>query len=166
MSDPTPVPLLDVVRHMIEPASLLLPDVPDCPEARLMLLTIGQQESRFMFRRQMGNGPARGFWQFEQGGGVKGVCMHPKSRPWVMHLCFVRHVDFSPRQIWAALEKDDVFAAAIARLLLYTDPQRLPRIGDVDGAWELYALRTWRPGKPHRQTWDAYYEKACQTLGL
>lgn len=33
----------------------------------------------------------------------------------------------------------------LARLLLYTDPARLPELGAEAGVWQLY-LRTWRPG--------------------
>ena len=63
--------------------------------------------------------------------------------------------------VYSRLELDDVLAAAFARLLLWTDPARLPRTGDADAAWALY-LRTWRPGKPHRQTWDALHAQAAQ----
>ena len=44
-----------------------------------MLVTIAGQESAWTHRRQI-NGPARGFWQFERGGGVAGVIAHPASR--------------------------------------------------------------------------------------
>ncbi|WP_440466979.1 hypothetical protein ACKI1H_27705 [Pseudomonas sp. YH-1] len=33
------------------------------PDMIAMLLAIGLQESRFTYRRQMGNGPAKFFWQ-------------------------------------------------------------------------------------------------------
>ena len=52
-----------------------------------------------------------------------------------------------------------VLACAAARLLLFTDPRRLPALGDADDAWRLY-LRTWRPGRPHRATWPELYAQA------
>ena len=58
-------------------------------------------------------------------------------------------------------EWDDVLAAAFARLLLFTDPAKLPKLGDADGAWQLY-LRTWRPGKPHPHTWPDLYAQALE----
>ncbi|MNL60597.1 hypothetical protein D3C87_1844250 [compost metagenome] len=61
--------------------------------------------------------------------------------------------------VYATLEKDDVLASAFARLLLWTDPKALPDVGAKDAAWALY-LRTWRPGKPHPQTWSDLYAKA------
>jgi hypothetical protein len=62
-----------------------------------------------------------------------------------------------------ALERDDMLACAFARLLLYTDSRPLPAIGDADGAWDYY-IANWRPGKPHRQTWDALYAQALEAF--
>lgn len=164
--------LLDsITKSAIDPALALLPAQMDSPEARVMLLAIGLQESRFMYRfqklvgRPYEKGPARGFWQFERGsqtlgGGVWGVVKHPASRFWLSHLCAKRGVPFDAPEIWGAIETDDVLAAGLARLLLFTDPKRLPAVGDVEGAWELYARRTWRPGKPHRETWDEFHAQA------
>ena len=158
--------LSEVIAGMIEPAAKLLPTLPDSPEARVMLLTIGQQESRFLHRRQMGNGPARGFWQFERGGGVKGVYNHRATSGLLHALCISRRCPHTISDVWSRLEFDDVLACGVARLLLWSDPLRLPAIGDQQGAWNLYANRTWLPGKPHRQTWDGYYQKSIEALGL
>nr|WP_316904517.1 hypothetical protein [Ralstonia mannitolilytica] len=86
--------LTDVVKTAIEPALAILPSAMDTREARVMLLAIGLQESRFMLRRQVG-GPARGFWQFEEGtkmsrGGVWGVYLHDSSRYWLDRLSTAR----------------------------------------------------------------------------
>lgn len=146
----------------ILPALALLPPAMNTPQARVLLLAIGLQESRFQHRRQIG-GPARGFWQFEHNGGVRGVLMHPASREDALRICAARHVAPVSATIYAALETDDILAAAFARLLLWTDPLRLPDAGDADGAWALY-LRTWRPGKPHPQTWPALYAQALSAM--
>ncbi|CUJ78615.1 Uncharacterised protein [Achromobacter sp. 2789STDY5608633] len=142
----------------------LLPARMDTPEARVMLLAIGLQESRFVHRRQIG-GPARGFWQFEKGtrasrGGVWGVFLHAASKDHLAALCKARSVAGDPDAIYGALEYDDVLAAGVARLLLWTDPKALPPVGDASAGWELY-LRTWRPGKPHPQTWPDLYRQAA-----
>lgn len=152
----------------IDQAMVILPHGMDTPQARVMLLSIGLQESEFTHRRQMGNGPARGFWQFERGtrqtrGGVWGVYLHDASRFWLDRLCASRGVQFLPDSIYEALETDDVLAAGVARLMLFTDPLRLPLIDDADGAWGLY-LRTWRPGKPRPATWPANHKRARQSL--
>jgi hypothetical protein len=154
----------EIVRAVRE-ALALLPPAMDTIEAHVEMYAIGLQESRFEHRRQLvGNpprptGPAKGFWQFERGGGCRGVVEHDASRYWMSSVCKARGVAFSATAIWNALEKDDVLAAAAARLLLFTDPKKLPEVGKADEAWNCYK-RTWRPGKPHRQTWDALYANA------
>lgn len=152
-----------VVKDVLHPALLLFQPTMNTPNAQTLLLAIGLQESRFLHRRQIG-GPARGFWQFEQGGGVRGVLTHPASRDLARRLCAARKVEPTSTAVYAALETDDVLAAGFARLLLWTDPMRLPEPGDADGAWALY-LRTWRPGKPHPHTWPALYASALRVSG-
>jgi hypothetical protein len=150
----------------IDSALALLPTPLASAKARVMLYAIGLQESRFLHRRQIVSGkpigPAKGFWQFERGGGCKGVVNHPASRYWMHRVCEMRGVAFNATAVWNAIEADDVLASVAARLLLFTDPRSLPELGDVNGAWSLYK-RTWRPGKPHRATWDALYEQAMLT---
>lgn len=153
----------EITRTAIDPALALLPGHMDSPQARVMLLAIGLQESRFEYRRQMGNGPARGFWQFERGGGVKGCMNHHASKEHLRRLCLARGVPFEADAIWRGIETDDVLAAGLARLLLWTDPEKLPALGDVDGAWDLY-LRTWRPGRPHVRTWADLHARAVEAV--
>ena len=157
----------DVLSGPVAEALRLLPSRMDSSEARVMLLSIGLQESRLHYRRQIG-GPARGLWQFELGtkesrGGVWGVYLHAASRYWLQSLCEALGCDFEPRAIYARLEHDDVLAAGVARLLLFTDPQRLPAVDDALGGWDLY-MRTWRPGKPHPNTWAAYHRVAREAV--
>lgn len=153
----------------IDCALCALPEKMSRPEARVMLIAIGLQESRLIHRRQLvGNpprptGPATGLWQFERGGGVTGVLNHRASRDYAHALCRIRDVDATPGEVWAALQHDDVLAAGFARLLLWTDPHRLPALGDAQAAWDLY-IRTWRPGKPHRQTWDGFHRQAVELV--
>lgn len=54
--------LRTVRRSIVEPALLLLPAKMESPQAVVMLLAIGLQESLFEHRRQQGNEPARRFW--------------------------------------------------------------------------------------------------------
>jgi len=153
----------------IGPALKLLPARMDTPLARLMLLAIGLQESRLTNRFQIvsggGKGPARGLWQFERGGGVRGVLEHPATKASAGAVCLARQVQPVASVVWGELETDDVLAAAFARLLLFSDPRPLPAAVDVTGAWDLYA-RTWRPGKPHPETWPAFHDLAKTFLAL
>lgn len=148
----------DIISTIIVPAAVLLPQVMDSPEARVMSLACGFQESRFTHRRQI-NGPARGFWQFEEGGGVRGVMLHRSSSVSAVKVCHDRDIEPRVSKVYARLEFDDILAACFARLLLWTDAKRLPRIGDADSAWDYY-LRNWRPGRPHPATWAEQYAKA------
>ena len=157
-------------------ALLLLPAKMTSPQAELMLLAVGLQESELKHRRQHGNGPARSLWQAEQGGGmVAGLLgFHNQDvQDLARGLCAVRGVPAQPRAVWEAIEHDDVLAAGLARLLLFTDPARLPGLGDEEGAWQLY-LRTWRPGAfirgtaakraELRQKWAKNYAQALEVV--
>lgn len=160
--------LMNIFDTAILPALLLLPAKMDSQKARLMLLAIGLQESRFEYRRQIGNGPARGFWQFERGtkasrGGVWGVYLHEASRNLLGKLCLDRDCAFDPHAIWERIETDDVLAAGVARLMLWTSAKALPDVDDEQGGWAYY-LDTWRPGKPHPETWPALWAKAKEVL--
>ena len=163
---------MNVPKHVVQAvheALRLLPPAMDSKEARVMLYAIGLQESRFTHRAQVidggGKGPARGYWQFERGGGVTGVLRHPSSRFWMNSVCNARNVPAQPMNVWLALETDDVLAASAARLLLFTDPAKLPAIGDRPEAWRQY-IRNWRPGKPHPSTWPECYETALKAVGV
>jgi hypothetical protein len=148
----------EITQRAIEPAYALLPARMRSREATLMLLAIGLQESRFLHRRQIG-GPARGFWQFEKGGGVRGVLTHRASREHALPIARQRTVRATQQEVYETLEHDDVLAAAFARLLLWTDPAPLPALGATVRAWAYYR-RNWRPGKPHPETWPEMYQNA------
>jgi hypothetical protein len=159
--------LLDtIIKTAIEPAMALLPPHMDSPEARVQMLATGLQESRFMYRYQKLSGqpylkgPARGFWQEERGGGVHGVMVHPLTEDLAQRICIDRAVPFDSVLIHARLETDDILAAAFARLLLWADRLPLPALEcSHEEAWQCY-LRTWRPGKPKRETWDEFHAQA------
>lgn len=136
----------------------LLPAKFDGRQARVLLLGIGLQESGFLTRRQDG-GPARSYWQFEQGGGIRGVLTHPASSIWAKAVCLHRAVAPTESDVYAAFLVDDLLACAFARLLLWTDAAPLPALGDAENAWKYY-LRNWRPGKPRPDDWAANYAAA------
>lgn len=141
----------------INEAFQLLPAKMDSRPARVILAAIGYQETKYLTRVQYGNGPARGFWQMEKGGGVKGVMEFKpdggKIADLALKICDARGVPFRREIVWAAMAEDDVLAAAFARLLMYTDAAPLPT--NRGEAWEMYANRVWNPGKPHKDEWEA-----------
>lgn len=133
----------------------LLPAKFDGLQARTLLAAIGMQESGFSTRQQIG-GPARGYWQFEQGGGVRGVLSHPVTTVYAKSVCQLRAVAPVESDVYAALLTDDLLACAFARLLLYSDSASLPAVGDIQASWAYYQ-RNWRPGKPHPDLWPSHY---------
>lgn len=146
---------LPFIRAAVIPAAMkMLPAKLDSFEARVMLVAIGLQESRFEHRRQI-NGPARGFWQFESGGGVNGVLTHRATRPLILPV--LDALQYEPSECYHAIEHNDTLAAVFARLNLYWHPDAIPETAEE--AWLMY-METWRPGKPHRSSWDAFYAQA------
>lgn len=143
--------LNEIIERAIMPVYALLPAGMRSREATVLLLAIGLQESEFKHRRQI-KGPARGFWQFEQGGGFRGVLRHAATAKHASQLLSDRgYSGMTEPEQFAQLEVDDVLAAGIARLLLWTDPRALPALNRADDAFDYY-LRNWRPGAYTRGT--------------
>jgi hypothetical protein len=140
----------------------LLPSKFDSQKARVQLLSIGLQESGFTARQQLG-GPARSYWQMEQGGGIAGVLKHPTSSAYARSVCQLRAVAPVASDVYAAFLNDDQLACAFARLLLWTDAEPLPSLGDAAGAWNYY-VANWRPGKPRPNDWPANYTAALANV--
>lgn len=141
----------------------VLPGKFNTTDSTVLLLAIGLQESRFRHREQVG-GPARSFWQFERGGGVAGVLTHPSTAKHAHAVCVLRGIAPTREAVYARMLEDDLLGCAFARLLLYSDPRPVPVAGDPGSGWDYY-LRNWRPGKPHRGTWDELYQQAVQAIG-
>lgn len=162
--------MASAIRTAIDPGLLLLPKRLDTKHARFLMLAIGLQESRLQWRFQKTNdpyvkGPAKGLWQFERGGGVRGVMAHTASKDMARDVCRACGTPFDETMVHARLEFDDALAAAFARLLLLTDPRPLPELetATTDETWDYY-IRNWRPGKPHRETWDQFHELAREEM--
>lgn len=153
--------LTQINDNILTPALQLLPVQMDSKPARIMLLAINLQEDPMQERIQRGMGPARGLWQFERGGGVRGVLSHDATEGMAEAICVARGVMAEEGAVWRNLQTDDILAACFARLLLWSDPKPLPT--EANGGWGLYA-RVWRPGKPHPDRWNANYERAHETI--
>ncbi len=152
------------LRCALEPALYLLPPKMDTLPARAMCMAVCLQESRLEHRHQIG-GPAHGYGQFEQGGGVRGVLTHPATKPHTRSVLEALDYspDSSPEQCYIAIEHNDILAAAFVRLNLYWLPNVLPARGDPEGAWNQY-IASWRPGKPHRESWNELYANAWEAV--
>ena len=140
-------------KAAVDAAFQLLPVKMDSRLARVIHAAIGYQESKYKVRIQHGNGPARSYWQFENGrlAAINGVLNHQSTAKLAKEVCKACGVAPERMAVWKAMETDDVLGAAFARLLMYTDPFPLP--DNSAEAWEMYAERLWRPGKPHPDEW-------------
>ena len=149
----------------LAPALRLLPPVMDTPAARAQLLATALQESRLDHRRQVG-GPAHGYFQFEKGGGVRGVLTHASTYQQARQICVLLDVDQTgdlENEVYEAVVYNDILACVFARLLLWTLPSSLPARGAAPEGWNQY-VAAWRPGKPHRSTWDIYFHSAWEIV--
>lgn len=150
-----------VLAKVIVPAFALLPAQMDTPQARVMLLAIGGQESGYRTRQQ-DNGPAHGLWQNERP--IQQLLIDNKaSAAEVYALCKSRAVSPLAHDMYWALLTDDIFAADIARLILWCNAEPLPELGDCAGAWRYYD-QTWRPGKPRPADWPDNYRAALAAV--
>lgn len=156
--------LYHTAKHTLPAALALLPGRMDSPNARAEILTIGLQESDGMSARvQYGGGPAHGLWQFEKNGGVKVVLTHPETGIIILPILKILNYPASIAECYAAITHNDVLACVFARLLLWSVPGALPQPHEAEKGWQQY-LSAWRPGKPHRQTWDGFYTEAWRTV--
>lgn len=140
----------------LDPGLWLLPEKMDTPQARVMLRAIALQESRCVHRKQI-RGPARGYWQFEKGGGVRGVLTHSATSDLAIDVCTTLNYSASSEVVYGVLADNDTLACVFARLLLWTLPA--PLATTEDAAWNQY-IDAWRPGKPHRSTWSKFWQEA------
>lgn len=152
----------------IDPAMLELAagGIVDTPAARRFVLAVALQESQLRHRRQVGSdgfedGPAASFWQFEKGGGCRGVLRHRASAPHMRAICGAYNIEPTEQALWEAMRYQDIVAAAAARLLVLTLPDALPRTQEQ--GWSQY-IEAWRPGKPHPKTWAGHWATAGATV--
>ncbi len=151
--------ILDTFRRVaLDPGLNLLPQRMDTVEARVMLVAIALQESRIQHRRQKPVAHARGYWQFERGGGVRGVLRHRSTKRLAAIVCEELDVRPVEAEVYEAITYCDTLACVFARLLLWTLPRPLPD-GDAAEGWKQY-IETWRPGKPRPDSWPRNFQKA------
>ncbi len=142
--------------HVIPAAYALLPPPMASTAATAMLLAIALQESECTARLQFEGGPARGFWQFEKGGGVLGVLRHHATKKTIAAVCEALCYPADVSACYFAIKDNDTLAAAFARCLLWTLPDGLPPPTNPREGWAQY-VEAWKPGKPHPEKWDANF---------
>jgi hypothetical protein len=151
------------LTRIVKPAVLFVSEaiaIPASDEATVLLMTIAGQESDWRARRQIG-GPARSFWQFEEGGGVAELFQVTSVR--LETICDILAIPFDQATVFEAMAWNDTLACAMARLLLWQDPAPLPEVGAKKAAYSYYE-RNWRPGAPRPDAWSGYYEQSLAAM--
>jgi hypothetical protein len=106
--------------------------------AEQLLLATAIQESRLFYRRQI-NGPALGFFQME-----------PRTHDdiWTNFLAYRKELASKVEALMddgadklGQLERNDRYAAAMARVHYYRYPDPIPELGDIEGMAELWKRR-------------------------
>lgn len=142
------MPNASVTYNSIIRPAMLQPGMEGLADAKQLMLAIAYQESGCMHRVQL-HGPARGLWQFEKPG-IAGVLAHSASRPRLLTFCHAVEIKPTVVDLHKIIRYNDIVAAVLARLLLWTDPHPLP---ETENAGWRYYLRNWRPGKPRPEHW-------------
>lgn len=146
-----------LLPNYIIPAALsICPLKMNTQEAKAFLYTIALQESKAQHRKQV-KGTAHGLWQFELIA-VKDVMEQGRTRELAKDILEVLLYPraMSAEEIYDKIVDNDILACCIARLNILLIPAPLPKKGESNLAWGQYLAR-WKPGRPHPETWDNYY---------
>lgn len=165
----------------IEAGLALLPEPLRSLDAKVQLYATSIQENPTRAPRQIIKkdgklqpiGPAAGDYQFEKTGGIRGLLNFKSEsvQSLLTSVCAARQVLRTVDGLFDAIQRDPVLAAALARLLYFTDAGALPKAGAEQYAWDVY-LRTWRPGayerdpKGLRAKWSKSYAEAMKAYDL
>lgn len=118
----------DVIKPALEMVDLYSPEAAD------LILFTGVQESRYKYVRQLGQGPARSFWQIEP----KTMYGHYQNwinfRPELGEL--IRKIEPVPNE--NALTWNMGFAVVMARLKYRRSKLPLPQLGDGGGMAHIW----------------------------
>lgn len=141
------------------------------PRAKLLLLAIAGQEADWRARKQEPVAYAAGLWQFEKGddSALDLLLRSSKLGDEAAELCRLHQVPvaedgvYTRENVWKTFIVNDELAAGFARLLLASDANPLPEIGEQDEGWNTYR-RNWKPGKPRPKAWPRSYSTALETF--
>ena len=99
-----------------------------------LVLATGIVESRYEYIRQMGDGPARSFWQVEPSSAVDNLVHYLKHRP------NLKHWQTYDEKLWEEILEKNIAAGIVhARIKYWRVPKRMPNT--VEGQanyWKKY----------------------------
>ncbi|KXV60681.1 hypothetical protein AD948_04460 [Acetobacter senegalensis] len=125
------VDLSDVRREWIEPALKFLPDSLNTPARAQLVLGIGNKETQYRYVRQIGGGPALGFWQMEPATHDDMWRNFIRYRPELQSAALRLLAGANPDAKLLTTRMD--YAALMAELHVYRAKDVLPAYGDALG---------------------------------
>ena len=121
-----------------------------------LIVATGIVESRYEYLRQMGDGPARSFWQVEAATAVDNLAHYLKHRPDLMKKCAeasmvdIKHWQNFDEKVWEKILEKNIAAGIVhARLKYWRVPKRMPNTheGQAD-YWKKYYTTEGGKGDP------------------
>jgi len=124
---------LDQIKSLINKTCFELGDKFRSDSATQLILETGLVESKYKYLRQLGDGPARSFWQVEPATAVDNLAHYLKHRFALLHKCAevslvdVKHWQNFSEPLWSEiLEKNIATAIIHCRLKYWRVPKRMP----------------------------------------
>ena len=134
------------MRSLIESTCSILGDKYSSPEAVELVLATGIVESRYEYIRQMGDGPARSFWQVEPATAVDNLAHYLVHRSSLMKKCAeaslvdLKYWQIYDERVWAEILEKNIAAGIIhCRIKYWRVPKRMPN--SIEGQadyWKKY----------------------------
>ena len=134
------------MRSLIESTCSILGDKYSSPEAVELVLATGIVESRYEYIRQMGDGPARSFWQVEPATAVDNLAHYLVHRSKLMKKCAeaslvdLKYWQIYDERVWAEILEKNIAAGIIhCRIKYWRVPKRMPN--SIEGQadyWKKY----------------------------
>ena len=134
------------MRSLIASTCSKLGDKYASKEAVDLVLATGIVESRYEYIRQMGDGPARSFWQVEPASAVDNLAHYLVHRSSLMQKCAaaslvdVKHWQNYDERVWSDILEKNIAAGIIhCRIKYWRVPKRMPNTieGQAD-YWKKY----------------------------
>ena len=125
--------IISKMKYQIEKTSSKLGDKYASPEAVNLVLATGIVESRYEYIKQMGDGPARSFWQVEPATAVDTLAHFLVHRSSLMQKCAeatlvdLKYWQTYDENVWAEILEKNIAAGIVhARLKYWRVPKKMP----------------------------------------
>tara|TARA_R110002051_G_scaffold35797_1_gene78388 strand:+ start:329 stop:766 length:438 start_codon:yes stop_codon:yes gene_type:complete len=133
-------------------------------DAIRLVVATGIVESRYEYLRQLGDGPARSFWQVEPATCVDNLAHYLKHRPGLMQQCAaasfvdIKHWQTFEESIWGEILERNIAAGIVhCRLKYWRVPKKMPNT--IEGQakyWKKYYNTEQGKGDPE------HFRDACR----